>query len=81
MQVSRVRFWWCTRCKGVFKKQDLESRIELYAGPGEVIITGTCECNNCHAIYQQRDIYAGKHDLPRQHWAEFQRATGERMEL
>jgi len=65
----------------MFEKQDLEEKIMLYGGPGEVTIMGTLECGNCHAVYQVRDIYEGKHDLPRQHWAEVQARFGGDMEI
>jgi len=81
MKVSRVRFWLCAPCKGVYKKENLESRIELYEGPGTTIVTGTLECARCHAVYQVADIYQGKHDLPRANWDEFRNATGEQIEL
>jgi len=69
MQISRCRFWWCAGCHAVFEKEDLESKIDLLAGPGVVTITGTRECGNCRAIYQLKDIYAGVHDVPRQYWS------------
>ena len=81
MKVSRVRFWLCKPCKGVYKKEQLELRIQMYEGPGQTIVSGTLECARCHAVYQVADIYSGKHDLPRENWPEFQNATGEQIEL
>ena len=81
MNVSRCRFWLCSSCNGVVEKQDLGERIMLYGGPGEVIVTGTVECGNCHRIYQQQDVYAGKYDLPRQYWAQIQARDGRPIEV
>ncbi|MBN2416365.1 hypothetical protein JXO52_11010 [bacterium] len=81
MKVSRIRFWWCPQCNGVYKKVGLESRIQMYEVPGETVVMGTIECGRCHTVYQARDIWSGKHDLPREHWKEFRSATGERIEL
>lgn len=80
LNVSRVRFWLCKPCKGVYKKENLELRIQMYEGPG-TIVSGTLECARCHTVYQVADIYSGKHDLPRANWREFQQATGERIML
>jgi len=68
------RFWYCSSCNAVFEKD--ERTLLLMQVPGEVSIRGTWECANCHAVYQSPDIYAGKHDLPEQHWAEIERDTG-----
>ena len=81
MKVSRIRFWLCKPCKGVYKKEQLELRIQMYDVPGKTIVSGTLECARCHAVYQVADIYSGKHDLPRENWREFQNATGEQIEL
>lgn len=81
MNVSRIRFWLCSRCNGVYEKEQLELRIQMYEGPSETVVLGTLECGRCHAAYQVRGVYAGQHDLPREHWREFQSATGERIEL
>lgn len=64
MRVSRRRYWMCQRCQGVFEKEDLETKIQMYEGPRWVVIDGTRECGNCHAIYRVYDIYAGVHDVP-----------------
>jgi len=81
MNVSRCRFWMCTSCKGVIEKQELRQRIEAYSGPGEVVVRGTVECGHCHTVYQQQDVYAGKHDLPRQYWALIEAKDGRPIEL
>ena len=70
MHVSRCRFWWCSKCQGVFEKEDLPTKLVLYGGSGEVTILGTRGCGNCGTAYQVKDIYAGEHDVPRQHWAQ-----------
>jgi len=80
MKVSRVRFWLCKPCKGVYKKEQLELRIQMYEG-ADTVVMGTLECARCHAVYQVADIYSGMHDLPRENWREFQSATGEQIEL
>lgn len=81
MNVSRCRFWLCSSCNGVIEKQDLKQRIIDYSGPGEVIVRGTVECGNCHRVYQQQNVYSGKHDLPRQHWARIQAKDGRPIEI
>ncbi len=81
MKVSRIRFWWCSACNGVYRKDGLEMRIQMFEGPCDAIVSGTVECCRCHAVYQASDVWAGTHDLPWEHWREFQNATGERMEL
>ena len=81
MKVSRIRFWFCSGCSGVYKKENLEQKIIMYGGSGNINISGTLECGRCHDVYQVKDIYSGKHDLPKKHWKEFQEATGERIEL
>src|SRR6267142_2732114 len=72
MRVSRCRFWWCSKCHAVFEKEDLATKIILYGGSGEGTILGTRGCGNCESVYEVRDIYAGKHDVPRQHWGQLQ---------
>lgn len=76
MNVSRCRFWLCPSYNGVIEKQDLKQRILDYGGPGEVIVRGTVEFGNCHRLYQQQDVYSGKHDLPRQYWGQIQARDG-----
>ena len=72
MQVSRCRFWWCPRCQAVFEKEELASKIAQYRDSGEMTIQGTRTCGQCAAVYQLRDILAGRHDVPRQYWGQLQ---------
>jgi len=81
MNVSRCRFWLCASCKGVIEKPDLARRIADYGGPGEVVVRGTIECGHCRRVYQQQDVYGGKHDLARQYWAQIQARDGRPIEV
>ena len=55
-------------CRSVFLKESLQEKIEHFAGPGKVVMTGTGTCSKCQAVYQLSDIYTGKHDVPRKYW-------------
>lgn len=70
LRVSMCRYWMCKGCTAVFEKEDLEAKILLYSGPGQRTIVGTRECEHCRSIYQARDIYAGLHDVPCEHWGQ-----------
>lgn len=72
MQVSRCRYWWCPRCKAVFAKEELQNRTKLFADQDESQILGTRTCAHCSSVYHLRDIYAGRHDVPRQFWSQLQ---------
>jgi hypothetical protein len=72
MHVSRCRFWWCSKCQAVFEKEDLQTKIGLYGGSADVTVLGTRTCGHCGSTYQVKDIYAGRHDVPRQFWGQLQ---------
>jgi hypothetical protein len=70
MHVSRCRYWWCSKCQAVFEKEDLTRKLEVYGAAGEVTVLGTRTCGDCGSTYQLKDIYAGRHDVPRQFWGQ-----------
>ncbi len=72
MQVSRCRFWWCSRCKAVFEKEDLQNKIQQFQNRSDLMLVGTRTCGHCQAIYQLRDIFTGRHDVPRMYWGQLQ---------
>jgi hypothetical protein len=79
--LSRCRYWMCSKCGGVFEKEDLETKLEVLSGPGRVSIIGSRACSNCGTTHQSNDIYAGKYDVPKQHWGRLEREMGKPVEL
>ena len=65
MQVSRSRYWWCPRCRAAFEKEDLAEHVRRYDGK-DAALPGTRTCRHCGAAFLLRDIYAGRHDAPRE---------------
>ncbi|HET6884153.1 MAG TPA: HEAT repeat domain-containing protein [Pirellulales bacterium] len=79
--VSRFRFWACT-CGRVFIKLDLEERLrKLVEAPDEVHWEGKRACGQCNAPYDDRDIYAGKFDVPEQHWSKLRSKFGKQLSV
>ena len=68
-------------CGAVFEKENPEMKLTMYSGPGDVTILGTRTCANCRTTYQCRDIYAGKHDVPRQYWPQLESQHGKPAEV
>jgi hypothetical protein len=79
--VSRFRFWACT-CGRVYIKLDLEERLrKLVDAPSELNWDGKRACGQCGAQYEDRDIYAGKYDVPEQHWPKLKSKFGKRLSV
>lgn len=72
MHVSCCRYWWCCKCQAVFEKEDLANKITLYTGVSDFTVLGSRTCGHCGSTYQLKDIYAGRHDVPRQFWSQLQ---------
>jgi hypothetical protein len=70
MHVSRCRYWWCPKCQAAFEKEDLAATIRRHSGRRDAVLLGTRTCRKCGAAFLLRDIYAGKHDAPRQSWGQ-----------
>lgn len=83
MQISRCRFWVCSRCNSVFEKQDLARRLEASQTTAPIFLmgTGAIECAVCQAVHQEGEVYHGSHDLPRGYWWELEAKSGHRVEL
>jgi formate dehydrogenase maturation protein FdhE len=79
--ISRFRFWSCT-CGRVYIKLDLEQRLrKLVEAPDEVSFEGKRSCRQCGAVYDDRDIYEGKHDVPEPYWPKLQSKFGQQLSL
>ena len=77
--ISRFRFWACT-CGRVYIKLDLDQRLrKMAAEPDEVRWEGTRKCGQCGAQYDDREIYAGKYDVPEPHWAKLRSKFGQEL--
>ena len=78
--MSRCRYWMCS-CGGVFEKEDMKMKLRMYSCPGDVKVLGTRTCTNCGRTYQCSDIYAGKHDVPREYWPQLESQHGKPAEV
>jgi DNA-directed RNA polymerase subunit RPC12/RpoP len=79
--ISRFRFWACT-CGRVYIKVDLEQRLrKMVDAADEVSWEGKRSCGQCGAHYEDRDIYAGKHDVPEQHWSRLRTKFGPHLSV
>jgi hypothetical protein len=80
-RISRFRFWACS-CGRVYIKVDLGGRLRKMAdAPEEVSWDGKRSCGQCGAHYDDREIYAGKHDVPEQYWARLRSKFGKHLIL
>jgi uncharacterized RDD family membrane protein YckC len=70
MRVSRVVYFFCSRCKHVFKKEEnLKGwRIALMIPESAPVVFGTLTCQYCGNVMPCGDIYAGQYDVPKQYW-------------
>ncbi|TFH51970.1 MAG: hypothetical protein E4G89_01815 [Methanothrix sp.] len=70
MRVSRVVYFFCSRCKHVFKKEEnLKGwRIALMTPESAPVVFGTLTCQYCGNVMQCGEIYAGQYDVPKQYW-------------
>lgn len=68
MHVSRCRYWWCPKCQAAFEKDGLAAAIRRQGRRPDAVVLGTRTCRKCGEAFLLRDIYAGKHDPPRQVW-------------
>jgi hypothetical protein len=67
-EMSRCRYVMCTNCNAVYNKETTLGSWRSFLGiAGQVAVFGTRTCK-CGGVMQVADIYAGKHDLPRQYW-------------
>ncbi|MGH7136797.1 MAG: HEAT repeat domain-containing protein [Pirellulales bacterium] len=79
--VSRFRFWACT-CGRVYIKLDLDERLrKMVAAPHEVDWEGMRACGHCGARYADRDVYAGKYDVPEPHWPKLRAKFGKQLSV
>ncbi|HQU43739.1 MAG TPA: HEAT repeat domain-containing protein [Pirellulales bacterium] len=79
--ISRFRFWACT-CGRVYIKVDLEQRLRQMAdSPDAVSWEGKRSCGQCGAQFDDRDIYAGKYDVPETHWAKLMSKFGKQLSV
>ncbi|HVA51622.1 MAG TPA: HEAT repeat domain-containing protein [Pirellulales bacterium] len=78
--ISRCRFWACS-CGSVFEKDDLEERLRLLADGEEIEWEGTRGCKKCGQSHALRDVYAGKHDVPRKFWPQLIKRFGDRVQV
>jgi hypothetical protein len=69
MNISRCRYFWCSKCNSAYKKEeDLKNwEAALFLPDAQFVIGGTLTCH-CGNVFIVQDIYEGKHDLPRQYW-------------
>ncbi len=73
--ISRCRYWICS-CGAVFEKDDLETKLPLMAGSGPVTVLGSRTCASCGKTYEMADIYAGRYDVPQEHWPQLESQHG-----
>lgn len=79
--ISRFRFWACT-CGRVYIKIDLEQRLrKLVDSPESVSWDGKRACAQCGAQFDDRDIYAGKYDVPDAHWPRLMSKFGKQLSV
>ncbi|HVA47641.1 MAG TPA: HEAT repeat domain-containing protein [Pirellulales bacterium] len=79
--ISRFRFWACP-CGRVYIKVDLEQRLRQMAdSPDAVSWEGKRSCRQCGAQFDDRDIYAGKYDVPETHWSRLMSKFGKQLSV
>ena len=79
--ISRFRFWACT-CGRVYIKLDLDQRLrQMIDSPGSVNWDGTRACGQCGAQFDDREIYAGKYDVPEVHWPKLVSKFGKHLSV
>lgn len=79
--VSRFRFWACT-CSRVYIKLDLEQRLrQMVDSPESINWDGKRVCGQCGAQYDDREIYAGKYDVPEVHWPKLVSKFGKHLSV
>lgn len=79
--ISRFRFWACT-CGRVYIKLDLDQRLRnLVDAPDQVSWEGKRTCRQCGAEYEDREIYAGKYDVPEPHWPKLRSKFGKQLSV
>lgn len=77
--ISRLRFWAC-KCGRVYIKLDLEQRLRrIIEAPHELNWDATRTCGQCGAQYHDREIYAGKHDVPETYWSKLRAKFGKQL--
>lgn len=77
--ISRFRFWACT-CGRVYIKLDLEQRLRgMVEAPHELDWDASRTCAQCGTQYHDRDIYAGKHDVPEPYWPKLRAKFGNQL--
>lgn len=79
--ISRFRFWACT-CGRVYIKLDLEERLrKAVESPHEIDWEGSRACGHCGKKYEDRDVYAGKYDVPELFWAKLRAKFGDHLRV
>ena len=69
MSISRCRYFWCSKCKTVYRKElqldSWKSYLDLSYDNLVIMGTRTCKCGN---VIPVAEICEGIHDLPRKYW-------------